>query len=137
MVMDRDEKRVPPRQTPQRGAARGGYLFIRNGAALTRTDGNLKIEDLTHEANSKKLAVTVVTAEPGASSKETEIYLGEKWFYILEGELEILVNEVLYRLSEGDSIYLESTAAHRWRNVHTGKTRTLVFSSPCSLAVGA
>lgn len=126
-------RHIPSGRSSQSNSAGGGYFFIRNGTGLTRTDGNLKIEDLTHGANSKEIEVTVVTAEPGASCEETEIYLGEKWFYILEGKLEILVNDVTYHLNAGDSIYLESTAAHRWRNVHKGKTRALVFSSPYSL----
>jgi len=127
------KKHSPSGRSPQPNNAGGGYLFIPNGTGLTRTDGNLKVEDLTHRANSKEIEVTVVTAEPGASCEETEIYLGEKWFYILEGKLEILVNDVTYHLNAGDSIYLESTAAHRWRNVHEGRTRALVFSSPYSL----
>ena len=93
------------------------------------------MESLTHGTNSKDLEVKIVTAEPGASCEDTEIYLGEKWFYVLEGRLEILVNDSLYLLGEGDSIYLDSAAAHRWRNIHKGKTRALIFSSPLSFSV--
>lgn len=133
MGMKPDKRDIPNGRSSQQRGGGSGHLFIRNGAGLTRTDGNLKIEDLTHGANSKEMEVNVMTAEPGASCQETEIYLGEKWFYILEGKLEMLVNDVTYRLNAGDSIYLESTAAHRWRNAHKGKTRALVFSSPYSL----
>ncbi len=133
MGMKRDKRHVPSGRPSQPNSTENGHLFIRNGTGLTRTDGNLKIEDLTHAANSKEMEVAVVTAEPGATCEETEIYLGEKWFYILEGKLEMLVNDITYYLNAGDSIYLESTAAHRWRNAHRGKTRALVFSSPFSL----
>lgn len=111
-----------------------GYSFIRKGSGLIQNfmNGNLKMETLTHGTNAKEIKVDVLTAEPGASS-DTEVYLGEKWFYVLEGSLEILVNDMFYTLNEGDSIYLEPAAVHTWRNVHGKKMKLLVFSSPCSL----
>jgi quercetin dioxygenase-like cupin family protein len=111
-----------------------GYSFIRKGTGLIQDfmNGNLRMETLTHGTSAKTLRVAVVTLEPGASSDDTEIYFGEKWFYVLDGEMEMLVNDAAYSLSEGDSIYLEPTAVHTWRNSHSGQTKALVFSSPCS-----
>jgi quercetin dioxygenase-like cupin family protein len=133
--MRHERRKFSPDKSRRGKSGSGGYFFIRRGTGLTLSNGNLKMENLTHGTDSKALEATVVTAEPGAYCEETEIYLGEKWFYILEGKLEILVNNASFLLSEGDSIYLESTAAHRWRNPHKGKTRALVFSSPQSLPV--
>jgi len=100
-------------------------------------NGNLRTETLTHGTNAKEIKATVITAEPGASSDHTEIYLGEKWFYVLKGQLEMLVNDALYLLREGDSIYLEPAAVHTWRNATKDKMKALVFSSPCSLKADA
>ncbi len=129
------ERESPQTAGPSRSgeAMSGGEHFVvRKGAGLVHNllNGSLKLEQLTHGAKCKELKAAVVTVEPGAASEVTEIYVGEKWYYVLEGKLEFFVNDVSYILDKGDSIYLESTAPHTWRNIHDGKTRALVFSSP-------
>ena len=119
--------------------AKNGYVFIRKGSGRIQKfrDGNLEMETLTHGTAAKEINAAVVTAEPGVTSNETEIYFGEKWFYVLEGTLEMLVNDQLYILNEGDSIYLEPTAIHTWRNSRDKRMKALVFCSPCSLTADA
>jgi quercetin dioxygenase-like cupin family protein len=116
-----------------------GYVFIRKGSGRIQKfrDGNLEMETLTHGTAAKEIKAAVVTAEPGVCSDDTEIYFGEKWFYVLEGTLEMLVNDQLYILNEGDSIYLEPTAIHTWRNTKEGRMKALVFSSPCPMTADA
>jgi quercetin dioxygenase-like cupin family protein len=115
----------------EENVSRSGYFFIRKGSGHIQNfmNGNLKMETLTHGTTAKEIKAAVLTAEPGASSDDTEINFGEKWFYVLEGTLEILVNDVFYTLKEGDSIYLEPAAVHTWRNAHEKKMKALVFSS--------
>lgn len=134
------EKEAPPAQRPSRRqetASSKKHFVVRKGAGPVHSlsNGGLKLEHLTHGANCRELKAAVVTAEPGAASEETEIYVGEKWCYVLEGKLELLVNDVSYVLYEGDSIYIESTAPHAWRNTHEGQTKALVFSSPHLLSI--
>lgn len=134
------EKGVPPTARPSRSKetmSGGEHFVVRKGAGLVHNllNGSFKLENLTHGANSKELKAAVVTVEPGAACGETEIYVGEKWYYVLEGKLELMVNDVSYILDEGDSIYLESTAPHTWRNTHDGQTKALVFSSPHLLLI--
>ncbi len=99
-----------------------------------RRTAKLQTENLTEGTSAEDLHAEMLTMAPRSFCEETEIFLGEKWFYVLEGKLEMLVNSMSYVLSEGDSIYLESTAAHRLRNIHNGKTKALVLSSPCTLS---
>ncbi|GAB4348351.1 MAG: hypothetical protein Kow0099_30830 [Candidatus Abyssubacteria bacterium] len=53
----------------------------------------------------------------------------ERWYYILEGTLEVFVNEACYLLSEGDSLYLKSDSSHIWRNPANRRTRALVVTA--------
>ncbi|MBI4832843.1 MAG: cupin domain-containing protein [Candidatus Lindowbacteria bacterium] len=109
-----------------------GCHVVLNGNGVVRdfSEGCLRIEDLTYGAKAKALGATVAIAEPGASCWEATEDAGEKWYYILEGKLEVLVNQTSYFLGEGDSIYLESSVSHVWRNPTGGKTKALVLSSP-------
>ncbi len=131
------EKKQSPEQwkNQSRASFKDGYSFIRKGSGLIQNfmNGNLCMETLTHGTSAKTIKAALLTVERGALSDNTEIYLGEKWYYVLEGKLEMLVNEVTYQLEQGDSIYLEPMAVHTWRNASLGKTRALVFSSPCRL----
>jgi quercetin dioxygenase-like cupin family protein len=119
--------------------SQNGYSFIRKGSGRIQNfmNGSFKMETLTHGTTAKEIKAAVVTVEPGTSSDDTEIYFGEKWFYVLEGKLELLVNDVFYELNEGDSIYLEPAAIHTWQNSHDKPMKALVFSSPCSLTPDA
>ncbi|MBI5117261.1 cupin domain-containing protein [Candidatus Poribacteria bacterium] len=113
-------------------ATQSECLVIRNGAAavLDFSEGCLKVEDLTHGMNARNLEAILATAEPGASSWEATGRVGERWYYILEGKLEVLVNDIAYLLGEGDSIYLDSSASHVWRNPTRRQTKALVLTSP-------
>ena len=54
---------------------------------------------------------------PGASSGGTYTHEGEEFLFMLNGCLDIWLDEVEhYRLAAGDSLYFSSTQAHRWAN---------------------
>ena len=137
----KNEKSESPNQRKQikKIALPADYLLVPKGMGSIHDlmDGSLKLESLTQGANSKELEAMVATAEPGVSCWEGKAYTGGKWYHILEGKLEVLVNDESYILRQGDSIYLESTTPHIWRNPSRGTTRALVLSSPPSPSPGA
>lgn len=62
---------------------------------------------------------------PGAGSGGSYHHEGEEFIYVLRGSLEIWLDEVeRYSLGAGDSLYFESTHAHRWDN--KGKSETVL-----------
>ena len=93
-------------------------------------DGGLRFEDLTHGVDSEGLEASIVTAEPGASCWEGSDVAEGKWYFILNGELEVLVNDVSYVLKKEDSIYIGPGSSHIWRNHTDTVTRILMFASP-------
>lgn len=68
---------------------------------------------------------------PGASSGGSYDHAGEEFIYVMEGKLEIWLDEIeRYELETGDSLYFESTLAHRWRNLSKGETVLLWVNTP-------
>ena len=55
---------------------------------------------------------------PGAGSGGSYSHEGEEFIFVLQGKLEVWLDEVeRYVLDSGDSLYFESTQAHRWQNL--------------------
>ena len=77
------------------------------------------------------LGPTVMDAQlwyisPGASSGGSYHHEGEEFIYVLQGTVEIWLDEVeRYVVEPGDSLYFESTHAHRWKN--EGKTEAVLL----------
>jgi len=67
---------------------------------------------------------------PKAGSGESYTHEGEEFLYILEGELQISLEEKEYRLKPGDSFYFESATPHRWRNPGRKQTCVLWVNTP-------
>ena len=63
------------------------------------------------------LAGARATVEPGASSGDRPLeHPGEELVYVLEGELEFVVNEQVFLLKQGDSLHFRTVQQHAWRN---------------------
>lgn len=72
------------------------------------------------------LEPSIVRAAPGAGSGESYFHEGEEFVFILEGKLEITLDETYeYVLEPGDAITFRSHRPHRWRN--PGVTETLLI----------
>jgi transcriptional regulator with XRE-family HTH domain len=66
------------------------------------------------------LAGARATVLPGASSGDHFLeHPGEELVYLLEGELEFVVNQQTYRLQPGDSLHFRTVQQHSWRNPGT------------------
>ena len=70
------------------------------------------------------LAGARATVVAGASSGERAMeHPGEELVYLLEGELEFVVDEQLYCLQPGDSLHFRTVQPHFWRNPGTTRRR--------------
>lgn len=77
---------------------------------------HLNFFSLAQDKSGRHMEPFIVDIEP---SKESDFKLssheGEEFIYVLKGEIEINYGKNLYRLNQGDTIYLDSIVAH---NVH-------------------
>ena len=68
---------------------------------------------------------------PGAGSGGSYSHEGEEFIFVLQGKLEVWLDEVeRFVLSGGDSLYFESTKAHRWQNLSEKETSLLWVNTP-------
>jgi DNA-binding transcriptional MerR regulator/mannose-6-phosphate isomerase-like protein (cupin superfamily) len=69
--------------------------------------------------------------KPRAGSGESYSHEGEEFLHILQGELEISLDDgEAFRLEAGDSFYFESTMSHRWSNPGKKETWVLWVNTP-------
>lgn len=73
--------------------------------------------------------------EPGASLAEAGRHPGEEWVYVLEGELELEINDNPPRtLRAGDSAYYDAELPHLFRNASdTSRLRLVCVDTPPNL----
>ena len=70
---------------------------------------------------------------PGADSGGSYSHEGEEFIYVLQGKLEIWLDEMEnYTLEPGDSLYFESTLAHRWQSLSEKETLLLWVNTPAT-----
>lgn len=68
---------------------------------------------------------------PGASSGGSYHHEGEEFIYVLQGSLELWLDEIeRYVLAAGDTLHFESTHAHRWKNLSEKETVLLWVNTP-------
>jgi transcriptional regulator with XRE-family HTH domain len=94
-------------------------VFIRDGdrrPILTSHTG-IDLAGISGAYGRFYLAGARATVLPGASSGDRAMeHPGEELVYLLEGELEFVVNEQCYRLEPGDSLHFRTVQPHVWRN---------------------
>jgi DNA-binding transcriptional MerR regulator/quercetin dioxygenase-like cupin family protein len=70
---------------------------------------------------------------PGANSGGSYSHEGEEFLYLLQGKLEIWLDEMEhYVLQAGDSLYFESGQAHRWQSLSEKETLLLWVNTPAT-----
>jgi len=67
---------------------------------------------------------------PRSGSGESYHHEGEEFLYILQGELQILLEGEAYHLQPGDSFYFESATPHSWKNPGRSETWVLWVNTP-------
>ena len=70
---------------------------------------------------------------PGADSGGSYTHEGEEFIYVLQGKIEVWLDEIEhYLLEAGDSLYFRSTQAHRWQNLGEKEALLLWVNTPAT-----
>ena len=71
-------------------------------------------------------AGAVATVEPGADSGATPMeHPGEELVFVLDGELEFVVEDHPFRLLTGDALHFRTDRRHQWRNPGQSEARAV------------
>lgn len=82
---------------------------------------HLNFYSLAFDKAGRNMEPFIVDIEPGQQSDYMlSSHEGEEFIYVLEGEIEINYGKEIFKLSKGDSIYLDSIVMH---NVHASNNQ--------------
>ncbi len=98
--------------------------------AFTPGEG-IKLEALTPHSQGLLLQAHIhIIAPGGRTSQEGRIHEGEEVGYVLQGCLELTVDNNTYHLEEGDSFLFRSERMHRYDNFSDQECRVLWVNTP-------
>lgn len=104
--------------------------------AVTRKDQRVKVgsaefgavHSLLNPYKNRKMDVMLIEAEAGGSSGPGfHTHVGEEFEYVIQGIFEVEWNGKTYTLQEGDSLYIDSSKPHRWKNA--GEKKLVVLAA--------
>jgi transcriptional regulator with XRE-family HTH domain len=94
---------------------------------LTSTWSPVSIEALGPMDGSGNLESVLMTMAPGGrSGKYPATDSGEKFAYIVEGEVTLTLGDEVYMLRKGDAITFASANPHQWDNTGTGTAEVMI-----------
>lgn len=94
-------------------------------------DSKTKIALLTSNDIDKNMEPIYYEIEPnGQSGRNYYHHIGEEFVYIIEGTLDVYINDTMYNLYEGDSMYFKSNQKHKFKNNSDKKVKALWVVTP-------
>ncbi len=113
---------------------------IKKNSELIRANERNKVESidsktvislLTSSNIEKSMEPILYEIGPGGESgRSYYTHFGEEFIFILDGELDIYIEETIYNLKKGDSFYFKSTQRHRFKNNSNKIARALWVVNP-------
>ena len=112
------------------------FLVAFDQNAVTRKDQRVKVgsaefgavHSLLNPYKNRKMDVMLIEAEAGGSSGPGfHTHVGEEFEYVIQGIFEVEWNGKTYTLQEGDSLYIDSSKPHRWKNA--GEKKMVVLAA--------
>ncbi|WP_245476486.1 cupin domain-containing protein [Bradyrhizobium sp. Leo170] len=113
-------------------------VVLRRGQRPTIETGELgqgrgtRLEALIPTARGNLLSGYINDIKPGGGSRGTLQHEGEEFGYVLDGAIELTVDNRRYQLREGDSFYFRSERPHSYINNGRRIARVLWVNTPPS-----
>lgn len=106
-------------------------LVRRKDRRILRCDSSIQMELLA--IGRKQMEPHIFRIAPRASSGGSYRHHGEEFLYLLQGKLEIWLDEIeRYVLEPGDSLYFKSTQSHRWRSLTDSECVLIWINTPAT-----
>jgi transcriptional regulator with XRE-family HTH domain len=112
---------------PSEGEADGSVVRAGRHRRLDQEDRRIRKENLTPPAATGGIEMYRALIEPGGSTGDALFmtFKGEQIGYVIDGQLELLIEDRLHKLLAGDSFCYDGASPRRWRN--PGPTATTVL----------
>jgi transcriptional regulator with XRE-family HTH domain len=102
------------------------------GTDQVRLGKGSKLEALIPSGRANLLSGYINDIEPGGGSEGVLQHEGEEFGYVLDGEIELVVDNHRYQLRGGDSFYFRSERPHSYINNRKKIARVLWINTPPS-----
>ena len=102
------------------------------GTDQVRRGKGSKLEALIPSGRVNLLSGYINDIEPGGGSEGVLQHEGEEFGYVLDGEIELTVDNRSYQLREGDSFYFRSERPHSYMNNRKKVAHVLWVNTPPS-----
>jgi transcriptional regulator with XRE-family HTH domain len=90
-----------------------------------------KLYLISHHDPLKQMETYLVEFEPGSDSRELmSSHPGQEFCYVIEGNLEFVLEEKLFLLEKDDSFYFNSNVPHLAKNISKKKTKIIWVVTP-------
>ena len=112
---------------PSEGEADGSVVRAGRHRRLDQEDRRIRKENLTPPAATGCSEMYRALIQPGGSTGDALFmtFKGEQIGYVIDGQLELLIEDRLHKLLAGDSFCYDGASPRRWRN--PGPTPTTVL----------
>ena len=105
----------------------------KNTEVFTHSDA-ASYEILTKNIMNKKMMPTLVRIEEGGkTNKEQNTGGAEKFIFVLDGHVEININNQLFTLHKYNTLYFDASLPHHYRNSGKGVVKLICVGTPVSL----
>ena len=122
---------VPITEFFETGAPKSNIAHVRSDRRPRAAFAHGILEDLGAGMSRRAVEPFIVTLEPGAGSgADPIVHTGYEFVFCLEGRMAYTIEERTYLLEPGDSLLFESHLPHRWQNVDTIASRTILVLYP-------
>lgn len=101
-------------------------VHVPHDQRLEYRKAGLVMESLGAGLSNQQLEPFLITIEPGSASDRPVEHPGQEFVYCLTGTAEYTVAEHAYTLKPGDSLLLDASRPHSYRNV-SGRPATLLL----------
>jgi transcriptional regulator with XRE-family HTH domain len=96
----------------------------------TEPDAPVGVELLVPGAQRRRMDPALVTLRPGAIMQEEDIHNGEEFGYVLQGKIELRLNDTAYTVKKEECFFFSSDRRHSLRNVGRGTAKILWTVAP-------
>lgn len=107
------------------------YVKKENIKYIESRDSNTRMALLTLSQDEKTMEPILYEVGPGGESgRNFYSHSGEEFIHIIEGELELHIDDNVYALKQGDSLYFKSSQKHRFKNSSKKEAKAIWVVSP-------
>ena len=86
----------------------------------TAADAGITVELLVPGAQNREMDPVLVTLNPGEEMDEQNYHEGEEFGYVLQGRIQLRLDDQLHKVGKGECFYFDSGKKHTVKNI--GKT---------------